>query len=106
MAVRRRRDGRPEPLGRLLEGILADTGIGRAVREEALEAEWRAAVGSEVAGHTRLAGLSGGRLRVEVDSAGLLQELATFYRKQILESLRAGKVGRGVSDIQFKLGAF
>jgi predicted nucleic acid-binding Zn ribbon protein len=104
---RPKRRGSPEAIREILDQLLARTSpLGRVVSEEALAAEWRAAVGEEIAAHTRVAGLAGGRLRVEVDSSALLQELSTFYRRSILESLRAGKIGRAIVEVQFKLGAF
>lgn len=67
---------------------------------------WRQAVGPEIAIHTRLAEFSRGELLVEVDSAPLLNELSTYFRKEILESLRRHEELKGIQRIRFRSGSF
>ena len=103
----RRKGKGAESIGDLLAGFLKTSPIGRAVAREDLEGAWRAAVGPEIAGSTRVRGLRDGVLTVEVGSSALLQELATFCRAEILASLRAGERGaRDVRELTFRLGVF
>lgn len=68
-------------------------------------AEWKEAVGEEIAASTRCIKLSGGTLFVEVSSAPLLNELSTFRKKEILERIKAREVFRGVREIRFRAGS-
>ncbi len=79
--------------------------------EERLESEsvfslWSKVVGEEIGSHTRVVHLHGGELLVEVDSAPLLNELSTYYRQEILESLREHEEFRGVHSLRFRAGSF
>ncbi len=103
----RRGGSGPERLGDAIARFLDGSALGRTAEREALEGAWRGALGSEaIAAKTRLLGLGppAGVLRVEVASAALLQELATFERERLIEALR--KAVPEVRDVRFKLGTF
>ena len=76
----------------------------RASRDSMLR-RWKDVVGEEVASHTTLVDLNAGELLVEVDSAPLLNELSTYFRKEILESLQCVEEFRGVRKLRFRAGA-
>jgi hypothetical protein len=71
-----------------------------------LHAEWKLAVGEEIALHTRVIDVSGGELLVEVDSSPLLNELSTYSREEILGSLQRFESFRGVRKLRFRAGSF
>ena len=78
----------------------------RRIDREGIYARWQEVVGDEIASHTRVIDVKGGILYVEVDSAPLLQELATYNRQQILEGVRRiGEFGN-IQDIRFRAGVF
>ena len=54
--------------------------------------------------HTRVAGLRRGVLEVEVDNAVLLQELAHFHKRRLLEQLRGRLPGTTLTDLRFRAG--
>lgn len=78
---------------------------GRLDREH-LAHRWKELVGVPVSDQTRVVDLNRGILTVEVNSAALLQELATYYQREILETLREVDEFRGVQEIRFRPGSF
>ena len=50
--------------------------------------------------------MKAGLLIVEVDSAALLNELSTYYREEILESLRRVEGFPILREIRFRAGTF
>ena len=99
-------DGKPVPLGDALKTFLRASGLSRRMRWRDLEEIWAAVVGEEVASHTRVVRWARGVVDVEVDSAPLMQELASFYKTSIINDMRARSSGRHIRDILFKLGEF
>jgi hypothetical protein len=71
-----------------------------------LEAAWAAAVGPEFAPQTRVGGVRRGVLEVEVGNAVLLQELAQFHKRRLLEHLRRELKGMTLTDLRFRAGAW
>lgn len=97
-------------IGFLLAGFLRGTTVGRSATLHALEAAWSETVGPEIAAETRVASYREGVLRIEVRSSALLQELATYYKASLLESLRGalarGAAREGLERLEFRLGSF
>jgi predicted nucleic acid-binding Zn ribbon protein len=73
---------------------------------ESVFSRWRDVVGDEIADHTRVVDARQGELVVEVDSAPLLNELSTYYSKEILESLKEHEEFRGIQKLRFRSGSF
>ena len=96
----------PESIQTILERWLRVNKVSRRIDREGIYARWQEVVGDEIASHTRVIDVKGGILYVEVDSAPLLQELATYNRQQILEGVR--KIGEfgNIQDIRFRAGVF
>ncbi len=69
-----------------------------------MEKAWAEAVGAEFAAHTRPAALRRGVLEVMVDNAVLLQELAHFHKRRLLEQLRRQLPGTTLTDLRFRAG--
>jgi predicted nucleic acid-binding Zn ribbon protein len=105
MAIRRDVPERgPERLGEILSRLFAARGWGRRQGRLHLEKAWAEAVGPEFASHTRPAALRRGVLEVIVDNAVLLQELAHFHKRRLLEQLRRQLPGTPLTDLRFRAG--
>jgi predicted nucleic acid-binding Zn ribbon protein len=96
----------PELLGEILSRLFAARGWGRRQGRLHLERAWAEAVGPEHAQHTRVAGLRRGVLEIEVANSALLQELAHFHKRRLLEQLRPRLPGVTVNDLRFRAGAW
>jgi predicted nucleic acid-binding Zn ribbon protein len=96
----------PETLKEILSRLFTARGWGRRQGRLHLEKAWAAAVGSEQAAHTRVAGMRRGVLEVEVNNGVLLQELVQFHKRRLLEALRASLPGTTVIDLRFRAGTW
>ncbi len=99
-------DKGPELFKEILSRLFAARGWGRRQGRLHLEKAWAEAAGPEFAEHTRVSGLRRGVLEVEVNSAVLLQELAHFHKRRLLEQLRGRLPGTTVNDLRFRNGAW
>ncbi len=97
-------DKGPEPLGEILSRLFTARGLGRRQERLRLEEAWAEAVGPQHAGHTRVNGLRRGVLEVVVDNAVLMQELAHYEKRRLLEALRSRLAGTTVTDLRFRAG--
>jgi predicted nucleic acid-binding Zn ribbon protein len=97
-------DRGPEPIGEVLSRLFAARGWGRRQERLRLEDAWQAAIGAEGAAHTRVGGLRRGVLEVYVDNAVLLQELAHFQKRRLLEQLRTQLPGTSITDLRLRIG--
>ena len=93
-------DAGPELLKEILSRLFAARGWGRRQERLHIEKAWAEAVGPEMEAHTRILGLRRGLLEVEVDNAVLLQELAHFHKRRLLEQLRSRLAGTPVNDLR------
>jgi predicted nucleic acid-binding Zn ribbon protein len=91
-----------EVLGRLFTA----RGWGRRQERLHIEAAWEEAAGPEFAPHTRVLGLRRGVLEIEVDNAVLLQELAHYHKRRLLERLRGRLAGTPVNDLRLRAGTW
>jgi predicted nucleic acid-binding Zn ribbon protein len=94
----------PEPLAEILSRLFTVRGWGRRQGRLRLEQAWAEAAGEETARHTRVGGLRRGVMEVEVGNSVLLQELAHFNKRRLLENLRARLPEITVADLRFRLG--
>lgn len=86
--------------------FLETSGLGRQTLSDQVARAWREIVGEEVAAHTKLARtIRGGVLRVEVDSASLLGELAGFRKPELLAGLQERVRRKHIEEIRFKLSS-
>jgi predicted nucleic acid-binding Zn ribbon protein len=105
MAIRRDIPERgPERLGEILGRLFAARGWGRRQERLRLEQAWAEAAGPEHAAHTRANSLRRGVLEVVVDNAVLLQELAHYHKRRLLEQLRRRLPGTSLNDLRFRAG--
>jgi predicted nucleic acid-binding Zn ribbon protein len=96
----------PERLGEILSRLFAARGWGRRQGRLHLENAWAEAVGPAHAPHTRVAGLRRGVLEIEVDNGVLLQELAHYHKRPLLEQLRQRLPGTTLTDLRFRAGTW
>jgi predicted nucleic acid-binding Zn ribbon protein len=94
----------PEPLGEILSRLFTARGWGRRQDRLHLEKAWNAAAGAEVGNVTRVNGIRRGVLEVTVGNSVLLQELAHFRKRKLLEQLRGALPGVTISDLRFRAG--
>ena len=96
----------PESLKEILARIFTLRGWGRRSERLHVERAWESAVGAKNAEKTRVVGLKRGVLEVEVNSAVLLQELAQYQKRQLLQALRASLNNTTITDLRFKSGTW
>lgn len=101
---KKRRKSDPASLRQLVPGVLRglrgpSTGPVARVREV-----WPEVVGSAVAARTRVATVEGGRVRVEVASAAVRHDLATFRANDVLKGLRERLPELKIRDVSYRLG--
>ncbi|MCI0380286.1 MAG: DUF721 domain-containing protein [Gemmataceae bacterium] len=101
-----RDDDKPESLKEILAQLFAARGWGRRSARLHLEKAWEQAVGAKHAEDTRVLGIRRGVLEIEVRSPVLLQEMAHFQKRQLLEKLRVALSGTTLTDLRFKAGAW
>ena len=89
-------------------GILKKSGFLKRLRHRhamrGLSDAWIDTAGPDVAGHTEVAGLDRGVLRILVDSAACLHEIANFHKNEMLAGLREHEGCERIHDIEFRLG--
>ncbi|NQT21255.1 MAG: DUF721 domain-containing protein [Planctomycetes bacterium] len=90
----------------VLNRMLESSPLGHNIEHVEIYSEWRAAAGTEIARHTRVAGIKGNVLRIEVDSSPWLYELSGFRKQQILTRLSKSLKKTRIVDIDFRIGSF
>jgi hypothetical protein len=71
-----------------------------------LEQAWSETAGDDLVRHTRIGALRRGILEVEVDHGVLLQELAHFHKRGLLEQLRRRLPEITLTDLRFRVGVW
>jgi predicted nucleic acid-binding Zn ribbon protein len=105
MAIRRDPPPRgPEGIRDILGRLFTGRGWGRRQERLHLERAWVEAAGPIHAAHTRIGALRRGVLEVNVDNAVLLQELAHYHKRRLLEALRKRLPNTPLSDLRFRAG--
>jgi predicted nucleic acid-binding Zn ribbon protein len=110
MAIRRDVPNRgPERLGEILSRLFTARGWGRRQGRLQLERAWAEAVAAlgldpTHAEHARPGAVRRGVLEVVVDNAVLLQELAHYHKRRLLEQLRRRLPGTPLTDLRFRAG--
>lgn len=96
----------PEKASDVLGRILDASALGHNIEHVEVYETWREVVGGEIARHTRVTGVSGNVLRVEVDSSPWLCELSSFHKRQLLAELCRRLRKTRITDIHFRIGSF
>lgn len=93
----------PERLGEVLSHLFLARGWGRRLERLQLELAWAEASGPAIAAATRLGSMRRGVMEVIVGNAALLQELAHFQKRSLLEAFQARTTAK-VVDLRFRIG--
>jgi predicted nucleic acid-binding Zn ribbon protein len=96
----------PERVGEVLSRLFTARGWGRRQAHLQVERAWEEAAGAKLAEHTRLINLRRGVMEIEVNSAILLQELAHFHKRKLLEQLRKRLPNLTIADLRFRAGTW
>lgn len=99
----------PPRVGELQKQLLKQVGLTSNARSRRLHEAWTAALDGDEAAlrSTRVFGVRANVLIIEVGSASLRHELATWRKPLLLVSLNARLAGKArLLDIDFKLGTF
>lgn len=99
-------DQGPEDLKNILGRLIIARGWGRKQSHMHLHQAWAAAVGEEHERQTRVVRFRRGVLEVEVANSALLQELANFHKRKLLQDLRKRLPNTMINDIRFKAGSW
>jgi predicted nucleic acid-binding Zn ribbon protein len=94
----------PERLSEILSQLFTARGWGRRQDRLRLEQAWAEAAGPEMAKQTRVNGLRRGLLEIEVGNGVLLQELAQFHKRRLLDQLKKKLAGVPLKDLRFRAG--
>ena len=96
----------PELLAEILSRLFTARGWGRRQERLRFEQAWADAAGAAAARQTQVGGLRRGVLEVIVGNAVLLQELAHFHKRRLLEQLRGRLAGTPVNDLRLRAGTW
>jgi predicted nucleic acid-binding Zn ribbon protein len=94
----------PERLSEVLSRLFTSRGWGQRQDRLRIEEAWHGTVGELVAPRTEVGALRRGVLEVIVADAILLQELAGFDKRRILQGLQERLGPKRVTDVRFRLG--
>ncbi len=100
----RRDEHATEEIGAILSRWLVRSRARERLGSGSIFGRWPEIVGEDIAAATRVVRAAGGILTVEVASAPLLQELATFRRREVLDAIRSRPEFAGFRDIRFRAG--
>lgn len=92
----------PELLGDILGRLFTARGWGRRQGRLQLETAWAEAIGPEGGAHTQVGNLRRGVLEILVDNSVLLQELAHYQKRRLLEQLRSRLPDVTITDLRFR----
>jgi predicted nucleic acid-binding Zn ribbon protein len=96
----------PERLGEVLSRLFTARGWGRRQARLHLEKAWEEAAGKEIAEQSRLVSVRRGVMEIEVRNAVLLQELASYHKRNLLEELRRRLPNTTLTDLRFRAGTW
>jgi predicted nucleic acid-binding Zn ribbon protein len=94
----------PEPLADVLGRLFTARGWGRKSDRLRLEQAWSQGAGPKLAAQTRVGAFRRGVLEILVGNATLMQELAGFHKKRLLDALRQLLPGVTLLDLRFRAG--
>ncbi len=69
-----------------------------------IRAAWANVAGPVISARTRVAGVDGGVIRVDVASAALKHDLATFRRKELLGARRKELPDTAIREVRYRIG--
>lgn len=93
----------PASLGAALSELFALKGYGNTKGDAQLAEAWKAVAGERIASMTAVLGVNRGVLQIGVASSAMLNELASFHRRRLVEKLKAQYPALKLKDIKFRL---
>src|SRR5207302_437759 len=99
-------DPGPEPMKEILSRLFTARGWGRRQARLQVERAWEESAGGKFAAQTRLVNLRRGVMEIEVNNAILLQELAHYHKRRLLEQLRKRLPNLTIADLRFRAGTW
>jgi len=96
----------PEKLTDILGRLFVARGWGRRQGRLHLEQAWEESVSEKYKKTSRVSGLRRGVLEVEVANSVLLQELAHFHKRKLLQELRRRLPQSQIKDLRFRAGSW
>jgi len=99
-------DQGPELLKEILGRLFIARGWGRRQDRLRLEHAWAESVAAcgLAPASTRVSALRRGVLEVLVDNAVMLQEMAHFHKRKLLQAIRGKLAGTTIIDLRFRAG--
>jgi predicted nucleic acid-binding Zn ribbon protein len=97
-------DAGPERLSEILSRLFIARGWGRQQERLRLEQAWAEAAGEKIARQTRAGAIRRGVLEIEVGNGALMQELAGFHKRRLLEAMKGKLGGATLKDLRFRAG--
>ena len=94
----------PERLSEVLSRLFIARGWGRQQERLNLERVWAEVAGAEIARHTRPGSIKRSVLEIEVGNGALMQELAGFHKRRLLEAMKRKLHGVVLKDLRFRAG--
>lgn len=98
----RRRKGRPEPIGSLLERLFIKKGWESKLLEQKLISQWAYIVGAQLAQRSRPLKLHNGRLSIIVQNSAWLTQLQ-FMKLEIIDKIKE-KLNFDIDEISLQIG--
>ncbi|MBI5368624.1 MAG: DUF721 domain-containing protein [Planctomycetes bacterium] len=98
--------GGPARMGDLIEALFRDPALAGYMRLREVRDRWIEIAGPRLAAHSRVMTLDRGVLRIEVDSAPLLSELAGFGRADLLRRLQEALPKKPIRELKFLAGSW
>lgn len=96
----------PESLSDTLGKLFAINAWAKKAERLKLEETWSAAIGPEFGSDTRVLKVARGVFEVEVRNPILLQELASFHRKRLLDILQKKLPAKTIKELRFRSGVW
>ena len=93
----------PQHLSQALSELIALKGLARVRGVAQLERIWNELAGTKIAGNTKVLGIKRGILQIGVTNAALLEEIVSFHKTSLLQSLRERHSDLRIRDLKFTL---
>ncbi len=99
------RVGEPAPIQEVVPAVLRGLKGTMTGPVDRVRKAWGEVVGPVVASRTRVAAIENGQVRVEVASAALKHDLATFRQSDVVRGLKERLPDMGIRDVCYRVAA-
>jgi len=91
----------PSRLGNAVSRLIRHRGLAERSRHHQLAAEWKKAVGPELAARSSVRRLRGGILEVAVSNGAALEQLRGFLHQTVLKDMQQAMPDSEIRDIRY-----